>query len=79
MSKLRWQNSNGDIELVEVNQQWLNKHDEQIRADEREKIIEMIKEIANDNSYCIGDICDMGKMHCEHCALEYVANRLIEE
>lgn len=39
MSKLRWQNSNGDIELVEVNQQWLNEHDEQIRADERAEML----------------------------------------
>lgn len=56
MSKLRWHNSNGDIELVEVNQQWLNKHDEQIRTDERAKVLDEVdkylRELSDIKSGC---------------------------
>ena len=49
------------------------------RADEREKIVSMIEEIAHCTLYCMADMCDREDKNCEKCGLEYVINRTKEQ
>ena len=51
------------------------------KEDERKHIISVIEEIRDCGFYCMHDLCDKQEptsYECEHCALDYVINRLKE-
>ena len=54
----------------------MEKHDEEIRAEERANIVSMVEEISHFSSYCMADMCDREDKNCEKCALEYVIKRI---